>query len=121
MKASSVGTRKMLAFGLLGALGCLVAWALGEGLLAASSGSEEEKRPSGLLAPPPPELPAKETEQPPPPAEPGAVAPPKAPPPPPPEMQKRLKEAGGKTGYIQVSLRWDNRNDLDLHCVDPSG
>jgi len=31
----------------------------------------------------------------------------------------RLGEAGAKGGDIQISLYWQNRNDLDLHCVDP--
>jgi len=36
------------------------------------------------------------------------------------ETQKRVNEAGGKTGNIQISLKWDNINDLDLHVFDPS-
>ena len=43
------------------------------------------------------------------------------PPPPPTEFRERLDAAGAKTGDIQISLIWFNTNDLDLHCIDPSG
>ncbi len=33
---------------------------------------------------------------------------------------RRLGEAGAKGGDIQISLSWQNLNDLDLHCVDPA-
>ena len=36
-------------------------------------------------------------------------------------MAERLGEANAKTGEIQFSLFWANRNDLDLHCFDPAG
>jgi hypothetical protein len=36
-------------------------------------------------------------------------------------LAQRLGEANAKGGDIQFSLFWGNRNDLDLHCVDPRG
>jgi len=41
------------------------------------------------------------------------------------EMEKRVKEAGGMYDADEVDIRvsalWNNRNDLDLHLVDPCG
>jgi Ca-activated chloride channel family protein len=37
------------------------------------------------------------------------------------EISARLKREGAKSGDIRVSLVWDNRNDLDLHVIPPSG
>ena len=36
-------------------------------------------------------------------------------------MAGRLRDAGAKGGDIQISLFWENFNDLDLHCIDPKG
>ncbi len=36
------------------------------------------------------------------------------------EFAKRLERAGGQTGDVQVTLVWDNYNDLDLHVMAPS-
>ena len=36
-------------------------------------------------------------------------------------MARRLDEAGARTGDIQLSLCWNDSNDLDLHCFDPQG
>ena len=36
-------------------------------------------------------------------------------------LEKRLDEVNARGGDIQISLSWHNYNDLDLHCVDPSG
>jgi hypothetical protein len=33
----------------------------------------------------------------------------------------RLKEASAQSGDVQLSLFWNNYNDLDLHCIDPAG
>ncbi len=35
------------------------------------------------------------------------------------EFLKRLEREGAETGNIQVTLIWDNHNDLDLHVVTP--
>ena len=37
------------------------------------------------------------------------------------ELQSRLDREGARSGDVQVSLMWDNYNDLDLHVVCPSG
>ncbi len=38
------------------------------------------------------------------------------------EMGRRLRAAGAGTGDVQVSIRWDNVNDIDVHVrVDPFG
>jgi len=37
------------------------------------------------------------------------------------ELQKRLKREDGRSSDVQVSLMWNNYNDLDLHVIPPSG
>ena len=37
------------------------------------------------------------------------------------ELQARLDREGARSGDVQISLMWDNFNDLDLHVVCPSG
>ena len=36
------------------------------------------------------------------------------------DFSDRLQRAGARSGDVQVSLMWNNINDLDLHCVDPN-
>ncbi|MCS7047282.1 MAG: hypothetical protein NZO58_13065, partial [Gemmataceae bacterium] len=149
--------RKILIFGLLGALGCLSGWAVGELFLLAAlptntdAGGSLATRPElpaltgsePMPTPPAPRLPTEMsvTRTAAPPAPPpvlavrttNAAAPPAPPPPelragraptpvpPPPEFAQRLNQAGGKSGDVQLTLIWYNGNDLDLHCVEPSG
>ncbi len=95
--------KKVLLFGLFGAAGCLAGWLVGEPFLAAN---DFAARAAG--AGQGPTLISK-------------PVPSNDPPPPPREFQERLSAAGAKTGDVQISLIWFNTNDLDLHCVDPSG
>jgi len=37
------------------------------------------------------------------------------------EIKQRLEKAGAKKGYIDIALSWNNKNDLDLHVIPPSG
>jgi hypothetical protein len=98
--------KKVLLFGLFGAVGCLAGWLLGEPylLIAEAASPAGSGRAPTLISKP--------------------LPPPSEPPPPPSEFQKRLAEAkpgGAGTGDVQISLIWFDENDLDLHCVDPSG
>ena len=88
---------KPILFGLLGALGCVLGWAAGEPLLK-------------VIKPPAPKAGEEAKGQP---AAPVLVFSN--------ELQKRLQREEAKTGDVQISLMWDNFNDLDLHCVDPAG
>jgi hypothetical protein len=136
------GGKKVLVFGLLGAAGCLAGWGAGEGFLGFAMPAKGDDAPppslvskpaappplaaAGAPAPKPAELPAA-----PPPAAPRSAPPaalPAAPPagsaepaPPPPELAKRLEREGAKSGDVQISLTWENKNDIDLICVEPSG
>lgn len=37
------------------------------------------------------------------------------------DINIRLTRENAQRGDPQISLSWNNRNDLDLHCVDPNG
>ena len=37
------------------------------------------------------------------------------------ELEQRLEREGAKGGEVQISLMWNDRNDLDLHILCPSG
>src|SRR5262245_33157730 len=92
--------KKMLLFGLAGALGCLAGWAIGELFLAVALKADPATGQDASLVsrPTPPPVEA-----------------------PPEDFRQRLEAAGAQTGDVQLSLIWDNTNDLDLHCVDPQG
>ena len=36
-------------------------------------------------------------------------------------LEKRLEREGAKRGAVQITLMWNNWNDLDLHLITPSG
>ena len=139
MKTAS-DVRKVLLFGFLGAVGCLMGWAIGEPFLrlampasdtiaAASLVStpappvlDEAAAPKPPVAPPPIELAPVRTIAPPSPEAPKITTTVVAEaPPPPPDFQKRLEKAKAKSGDVQISLLWNNVCDLDLHCIDPRG
>jgi hypothetical protein len=139
MKTAS-DVRKVLLFGLLGAAGCLMGWAIGEPFLRLAMPATDSASAASLVSKPAlPDLAVAvpKAPAPPPPIDLAAVrtvAPPASPtapkiaptavaeaPPPPPDFQQRLDKAGAKSGDVQVSLLWNNVNDLDLHCVDPRG
>lgn len=83
--------RKPLLFGLYGAVGCSAGWLLGELLLWAL------KPPRSAGSSVAPSLVFSE------------------------ELSRRLQRERAQTGDVQLSLMWNNYNDLDLHCVDPTG
>jgi hypothetical protein len=37
------------------------------------------------------------------------------------DFSQRLQKAGARSGDVQISLEWKNKNDLDLHVIDPFG
>lgn len=37
------------------------------------------------------------------------------------ETERRLQEAKAKSGDVEITLTWNNINDIDLHCIDPAG
>jgi hypothetical protein len=95
--------KKVLLFGLLGAVGCLAGWLVGEPYLYAALSAAESAgagRAPSLIS-----KPSAPTE----------------PPPPSDDFKRRLDEAKAKTGDVQISLIWFDTNDLDLHCIDPAG
>ncbi|MFC1757869.1 YfaP family protein [Planctomycetota bacterium] len=36
------------------------------------------------------------------------------------EFKRRVEREGGQSGEVQITLIWNNRNDLDLHVICPS-
>lgn len=99
----------MLQLSLLGGAGALCGWLLGEVALAGFAGLASDYSPPALLssAPDLSRFQLAVLEQP--------VLPFK------PELQERLDREQAQTGDVQISLMWNDENDLDLHCVDPYG
>ena len=82
---------KPVLFGILGAMGGLIGWLLGEPVLATlKAGSNQpntsENAPVLVFGN---------------------------------EFRERQEREGAKSGAVQITLMWDNFNDLDLHCIDP--
>ena len=65
---------------------------------------------------PPPEPPPRPA-----PPEPRRVEQPPPPPPPRQEDAERARREGARSGRVQIILAWDDRNDLDLMMICPSG
>ena len=87
--------KKLARFGLIGALGCLLGWIVGEPFLALALPDAAAGGAPSLVSR-------------------GEAPPPSA------EFDKRLRERGAKTGDVQISLIWNTVDDLDLHCLPPS-
>ena len=83
--------KKIILFGVIGAIGCFVGAALGEPYLrwARPSQQADGDGAAGLMFNP--------------------------------DLAARLRREHAQTGDVQVSLMWNNRNDLDLHVFDPNG
>ncbi len=99
-----VAWKKVLLFGAFGAVGCLAGWLVGEPYLYAitlAGDSAGAGRAPSLISNP--------------------VPPSSDPPPLPDDFRRRVETAGGSSGDVQLTLIWDDSNDLDLHCVDPTG
>ena len=88
---------KPILFGVLGALGCLVGWALGEPLLGVIKPAPKSNDDAGMSGEVSPVLVFNN------------------------ELEQRLKREEAQSGDVRISLMWDNSNDLDLHCIDPNG
>lgn len=84
-----------LLFALIGAVGCLVAALALEGAYAAlNTGRWVDRREAPVLL----FFPRVRSE-----------------------TERRLEEAGAHSGDVEITLAWNNLNDLDLHCIAPDG
>jgi hypothetical protein len=82
--------KKIILFGVIGAIGCLIGGLLGELFLGwAQQHQTDATNAGGLIF--------------------NA------------DLSARLKREHAQSGDVQISLMWNNRNDLDLHVIDPNG
>jgi hypothetical protein len=107
--------KKIAVFGLFGAFGCLVGWALGEPFLYVTmsvADSAGAGRAPSLISRP--TAPKAEDAAP--------VGRPVVPPPPAlrDDLNKRVEKEGGKSGTVEITLEWYDGNDLDLFCFEPN-
>jgi hypothetical protein len=127
------GLKKVLLFGALGALGCLLGSGIGEVFLREAipwaNATEGVSTPSILTPPEPPQPEATDkagireemaVRAPEPPESFKPVKPPE-PPPLGAEFTTRLDREGAHQGDVVIALIWWNRTDLDLHVIDPAG
>jgi hypothetical protein len=120
---------KVILFGLLGGVGCLVGAGAGEAWIAASdawrppvpAGQREEviTRPPEVTAPKSAEVRAAPSAPELPPALPAETK--KVAADFPPEIRATLASHGAHVGEIEVCLKWYDLTDLDLHVVTPNG
>lgn len=94
----------IVLFGAVGALAAVVGLLIAEGGLALLLIRESDTAPFNQTG-----------------VEPGAEVRNSAPPAISKELDGRLTPRGAKTGDVQISLLWNDTNDLDLHCIGPDG
>lgn len=87
-----------------------------EPVLEPEPAPEPEPEPEPPIAPPSPERRPTPPPPPPPPPEPEPE-----PEPPPDEFDRRVDREGGQSGDVQITLIWNNVNDLDLWVTCPNG
>lgn len=94
-----------------------------EPLLEPEPPSEPEPVPEPRPDPetPPPDVPQPDRRPTPPPPPPAPEPEPELSPPPVDEFDRRVEREGGQRGEVQITLLWDNGNDLDLHVYCPDG
>jgi hypothetical protein len=85
-----VDWKKIILFGVIGAVGCLIGGLLGELFLARAQPQQRDGGSAGGLI---------------------FNA----------DLNSRLQREHAQSGDVQISLMWNNQNDLDLHVIDPTG
>ena len=82
--------KKIILFGVIGAVGCLIGGLLGELFLGWAQPQQRDGNNAGGLI---------------------FNA----------DLSARLQREHAQSGDVQISLMWNNQNDLDLHVIDPAG